>query len=330
MLVHIYTCLLVSIFLMMSSTSSQFWKSALVLGISVGSAAFLYWRTFPSQEKTEGDKNGHQGDEEKVNALVEQRFQACSKHMASKITKLPQQTQLELYGWFKQATKGSINPNEDKPPPAYDLVAKAKYEAWKKNSGMSKSAAMQLYIDKAMLLEFTTSMQNSDDEEYLDDDMEDAVMDLAGLGNRPSTLIDDENEDAGSLDEYPLHKAALFGKLEDLSNLLLDTSDPNSVDSSGQTALHLCADRGYVDCINALIKTGANVNAGDNDGITPLQAAVISGHKEACECLLEAGAHPDQKDRDGDTPRACAEDDEGIKGLFSDYPVNPGGTKKSN
>jgi acyl-CoA-binding protein len=308
----------------MRSGSSQIVKTALILGISTVSAALLYQR-FQSKNKDE-DNNNHSSkdEEEKVNALVEQRFEACSKHMGGKISKFSQGTQLELYGWYKQATKGTLNPSRHKPPPAYDLVAKAKYDAWKKNDGMSKTAAMQLYIDKAMLLEFTSSMQNSDDED--DDEFEDAVMDLAGLGNRPSTLIDDEDgNDSLEFDKFPLHKAAHLGKVEDLLNLLESTEDdgksnPNSVDTSGQTALHLCADRGHVDCLSALIKAGANLNAGDNDGITSLHAAVISGHMKVCKSLLEAGADPDQADRDGDTPRACADDDKKIKKLFEGYP----------
>ena len=121
-----------------------------------------------------------------------------------------------------------------------------------------------------------------------------------------------------------MHRAAANNQKDELTQLLLEPSpdnntDPDAVDSSGQTALHLCADRGHVDCLSILIKKGANVDASDDDGITPLQAAVISGHVDACRLLLDAGANPDKPDRDGDTPRACADDDDQIKSLIDSY-----------
>lgn len=312
----------------MASNSSRFGKLALILGASAASAAILYQRFQANSFKAKTDEPKPEGDEEKVNALVEQRFKACSQHMSKRISKFTRKTQLEFYAWYKQATQGNLD-SKAKAPPAYDLVRKAKYEAWQKLAGMSKSSAMQLYIDKAMLVEFTASMQDSADEDDDGDEFEDAIMDIAGLGNKPSTLIlGDEDDDDLDIDMFPLHKASHYGHIEELKKILeaADT-DPNAVDSSGQTALHLCADRGHVDCMTVLIKAGANLNAGDNDGITALQAAVISGHRTACLSLLEAGADPDQEDRDGDTPRACAEDDNDIKQLFGDFPEE---SSKSN
>jgi acyl-CoA-binding protein len=318
----------------MASNSSHFGKLALILGASAASAAMLYKRfqanSFKANTTDDEPKAKPEGNEEKVNALVEQRFQACSEHMSKRIPTFTQAIQLEFYAWYKQATQGDLDDSKTKAPPAYDLVKKTKYEAWKKLTGMSKSSAMQLYIDKAMLVEFTASMQDSADEDDDEDEFEDAIMDIGGLGMKPSTLIlgdDEENDDLG-IDMFPLHKASHYGHIEELKKILeaADT-DPNAVDSSGQTALHLCADRGHVDCMTVLIKAGANLNAGDNDGITPLQAAVISGHRPACLSLLEAGADPDQEDRDGDTPRACAEDDKDIKELFGDFPEE---SSKSN
>jgi ankyrin repeat protein len=186
-----------------------------------------------------------------------------------------------------------------------------------------------------MLVEFTASMQ--DDADVDADEMEDAVMDIGGMGMKPSTLNyddDDENDKNGvnaAAREHPLHEAAMSGNLEELKQLLKSSSndegqnnaavDPNGQDSSGQTALHLCADRGNLDCLDLLIQSGAEIDIGDQDGITPLQTAVISGHAKICERLMEAGANPDKPDNDGDTPRASAEDDKGILALLEKYPA---------
>ena len=51
---------------------------------------------------------------------------------------------LEIYALFKQATEGDVSGEE---PKATDVVARAKYMAWKKLAGVSKEDAMKRYID---------------------------------------------------------------------------------------------------------------------------------------------------------------------------------------
>lgn len=320
------------------------WNRALWLGLSAVSAAAVAYKLYHNRRPTSTTKtpsySAKSSDEEKVNELVLARFQACSKYMKNRITQLPQATQLELYAWYKQGTNGSLDRNKRKAPRSYDVVGTAKYNAWKKLQGMSKSSAMQLYIDKAMLVEFTASMQEDGygDDGDGSDEMEDAVMDFGGMGNKPSTLNYDDDENgngakaaASAAKEHPLHEAAMSGNLEDLKQLLQPNSsdvggktttvDPNGRDRSGQTALHLCADRGNLDCLDLLMRSGAEIDIGDLDGITPLQTAVISGHVKICERLLEAGADPDKPDNDGETPRGSAEDDKEIRALMENYPA---------
>ncbi len=55
------------------------------------------------------------------------------------------ETLLKLYGLYKQATAGDNT--EDGPSNAFDFVAKFKHNAWAKQKGLSKEAAMQQYID---------------------------------------------------------------------------------------------------------------------------------------------------------------------------------------
>eukprot|EP00178_Gracilaria_changii_P004652 TRINITY_DN17565_c0_g1_i1.p1 TRINITY_DN17565_c0_g1~~TRINITY_DN17565_c0_g1_i1.p1 ORF type:complete len:100 (+),score=25.25 TRINITY_DN17565_c0_g1_i1:32-331(+) len=51
---------------------------------------------------------------------------------------------LKVYGLYKQATAGDNNTSQ---PWAIQLEARAKWDAWEKNKGMSKEEAMQNYID---------------------------------------------------------------------------------------------------------------------------------------------------------------------------------------
>jgi acyl-CoA-binding protein len=54
------------------------------------------------------------------------------------------ETLLQLYSLYKQATEGDIN--TENPPGMFDFVAKAKYDAWLKLKGTSAADAMQQYI----------------------------------------------------------------------------------------------------------------------------------------------------------------------------------------
>jgi len=54
-------------------------------------------------------------------------------------------TLLQLYSLYKQASEGDVN--IDAPSNPFDFVAKAKYEAWVALKGKSKDNAMQEYIE---------------------------------------------------------------------------------------------------------------------------------------------------------------------------------------
>jgi diazepam-binding inhibitor (GABA receptor modulating acyl-CoA-binding protein) len=54
------------------------------------------------------------------------------------------ETLLNLYALYKQATEGDVNGES---PNMFDFVAKAKYEAWSSLQGKPKEAAMQEYVD---------------------------------------------------------------------------------------------------------------------------------------------------------------------------------------
>ena len=53
-------------------------------------------------------------------------------------------TLLKIYALYKQATEGD---NEEAKPGFADIVARAKWDAWKKLEGTSNDEAMQQYID---------------------------------------------------------------------------------------------------------------------------------------------------------------------------------------
>jgi acyl-CoA-binding protein len=63
---------------------------------------------------------------------------------AQKLAKRPDnETMLKLYALYKQATSGDVSGAK---PGMFDMVGRAKYEAWEKVKGTAKDAAMQQYI----------------------------------------------------------------------------------------------------------------------------------------------------------------------------------------
>jgi acyl-CoA-binding protein len=52
-------------------------------------------------------------------------------------------TLLELYSYFKQASAGDVSGER---PGALDFVGRAKYDAWRARKGMSREVAMRGYV----------------------------------------------------------------------------------------------------------------------------------------------------------------------------------------
>ena len=75
--------------------------------------------------------------------LTEQ-FEKAATDSKSLSTKPDNQTLLQLYSLYKQATEGDIS--GEAPSNPFDFVAKAKYEAWESLKGKSKDEAMQSYV----------------------------------------------------------------------------------------------------------------------------------------------------------------------------------------
>ena len=75
--------------------------------------------------------------------LTEQ-FEAAVADSKTLTEKPDNDTLLQIYSLYKQATEGDVN--IDPPANPFDFVARAKYEAWEGLKGKDKTAAMQDYI----------------------------------------------------------------------------------------------------------------------------------------------------------------------------------------
>lgn len=74
---------------------------------------------------------------------LEKQFEAAQTAARKLANKPDNDTLLELYSYFKQATDGDVAGPR---PGAFDFVARAKYDAWEGRKGMSREVAMRGYV----------------------------------------------------------------------------------------------------------------------------------------------------------------------------------------
>lgn len=98
-------------------------------------------------------------------AITEEQFQSAVKVIRSLPKSGPFQPtddlRLQFYGLYKQATEG---PNTSKKPAFYDLVGKAKWEAWSKVSELPKEEAMDRYVQIFIQVLRTMALTEADKE----------------------------------------------------------------------------------------------------------------------------------------------------------------------
>lgn len=75
---------------------------------------------------------------------LQQQFEQAAGDSKTLTDRPSNDTLLQLYSLYKQATVGDVN--EAPPANPFDFVAKAKYEAWAGLKGKTKEAAMHDYI----------------------------------------------------------------------------------------------------------------------------------------------------------------------------------------
>ena len=75
---------------------------------------------------------------------IQQQFDEAVANSKLLPSKLGNETLLQLYSLYKQATEGDNK--ADKPSNPFDIVAQAKYNAWIELKGKPKADAMQEYV----------------------------------------------------------------------------------------------------------------------------------------------------------------------------------------
>jgi acyl-CoA-binding protein len=75
---------------------------------------------------------------------LQSQFDAAAQAAMNLPTRPDNETMLRLYALFKQAKSGDASGNR---PGMFDMVGRAKYDAWAGLKGMAPEAAMQAYVD---------------------------------------------------------------------------------------------------------------------------------------------------------------------------------------
>ena len=74
---------------------------------------------------------------------LDEQFATAQKEVQSLAERPDNDTLLELYSFYKQATEGDVGGDK---PGAFDFRARAKYEAWEARKGMKREVAMKAYV----------------------------------------------------------------------------------------------------------------------------------------------------------------------------------------
>jgi len=74
---------------------------------------------------------------------LDKRFEAAQAAAKGLRDRPDNETLLELYSYFKQASAGDVAGER---PGAFDFVARAKYDAWAARKGVTRDAAKRGYV----------------------------------------------------------------------------------------------------------------------------------------------------------------------------------------
>ncbi|MCK7555084.1 acyl-CoA-binding protein [Chitinophaga sedimenti] len=75
---------------------------------------------------------------------LQEQFEAAVAASKTLAEKPDNDTLLQIYSLYKQATEGDVN--VEAPANPFDFVARAKHDAWSGLKGKDKTAAMQEYV----------------------------------------------------------------------------------------------------------------------------------------------------------------------------------------
>lgn len=222
--------------------------------------------------------------------------------------------QLELYGLYKQATRGDCR--SDVAECSVGTRRTLMRHAWLSKSGTSSKVAQAQYV---RILDTHFPRWKSElgpiDEDETEDPFLRTDLDAQEGGRFRAQYTQVSNWASGSVpagaigadtdrDESVaglLCEMASIGNLNAIKEVIgKNPSLVNLKDKDGMTCLHWAADRGHLSIVQYLLSGKADVNATDDCGNSPLHIACMSQQKEVVRLLLDAGADTSLVNCDGE------------------------------
>ncbi|CAI2349202.1 unnamed protein product [Caenorhabditis sp. 36 PRJEB53466] len=268
---------------------------------------FVAWAC--SALRSSPESSGNASENERIDALLEAKFDAATQRLPAFLSKIDQKTVLKFYGLYKQAVEGPADAK--KGPYWYETVARKKFNAWLTNAKMSRATAMQNYVEMMAELDADWNPNSA------------TVSRTGGWEKMPSTMgviepemFDDVVIQEPTRLETETEKTWFAAMREDdveTMRTLLET-DPELLEAKDQhlamTALLWAVDLGCDTVVRFLIDRGADVNAVDGCLQTALHFAAQCHRPLLAEILVQAGADKRALDADGLTPSECCDDTE--------------------
>lgn len=192
-------------------------------------------------------------------------------------------TQLKLYGLYKQALEGTCNQPK---PPIYDIKGRKKWYAWSEMGLTTREDAMSAYIDLVKAINPNFEVEKS------------GWVTVSTFVNNDQPLSENEKTISDWVKE---------GNVEKIKQLV---DDVNVNDSMGMAPIHWASDRGDLGMLKLLVEChSADINFQDDTGQTALHYAVSCSHEDICKYLIDKGARIDVQDEDGITPLEMCSDE---------------------
>ena len=281
---------------------------------------------------TRTDEDEDANEDEDVGEM-ERRFTRCAgqfkKLLADADAYFEPGLKAKMYGLYKRCTKDFDREFEGgKTFGALDVVARAKYEAWKEVKDLTREEAMERYVRTFEMwgarrdsMRPSTATRNADgftEEDRLaaeefharDEEEKEVYANMWSINrsqSRPAPLEDDDeaSQSASNSGELGALSAACKAGDEDAAMKAIEGgADVNERDALGRAPLHWCADGGHSKIAMHLALLKADVNARDRYGQTPLHFSVNLDDTETVNLFLDWGADPSIADEEGETPES--------------------------
>jgi len=254
-------------------------------------------------------------DVEQMSSTHPSFLEAADK--AKGLKHLDSDTQLQLYGLYKQSTMGDITTSK---PWALDMIASAKWNAWKSFEGFPKDSAARTYVYVVSNLLPPHPRDEGASPSGRRGGSSSGGSSSSGSGSRNSSSSRSSSSGGGSGGDSSTggdgpvegNTPSIFDGMGITISTLHASQEQEYINTAikwkESEALFAAVVEGDLEKVRDLVKTpGCNINLRNDGGSSALHFAVDRGHIATVKLLLENGADRNATDDDDQTPLMIAQ-----------------------